>query len=177
MASIIHHNHLIIGLGGTGGNIIRSLRKTIYQNYRQEDPPNVNLRFLYVDTSAELMQPDDPTWKILGRSVQLPERSQMLISGMNLKDVVQNLSNYPGIKPWLGSREDWGDIINSADGAHIVGGQKRRLGRFLFAGKVAEFRRRFTELVTEMQQHQNPNFPRSNETTFHICCGLAGGNR
>ncbi|MEX2264243.1 MAG: tubulin-like doman-containing protein [Bryobacteraceae bacterium] len=175
MASVIHRNHLIVGLGGTGGNIIRSLRKTVYQNYRQEDPPNVNLRFLYVDTSREMMEPDDPSWKILGRSVQLPERSQMHISGMNLRDVVLNLSNYPGIKPWLGSREDWSDIIGAADAANIVGGQKRRLGRFLFAGKSAEFRRRISELVREMQQHQSPNFPRSNETTFHICCGLAGG--
>jgi hypothetical protein len=175
MPSVIHRNHLIVGLGGTGGNIIRALRKTIYQNYRQEDPTNVNLRFLYVDTSRELMEANDPTWKVLGRSVQLPERSQMHISGMNLKDVVSNLSNYPGIKPWLGSREDWTDIINTADGANIVGGQKRRLGRFLFAGKSAEFRRRFTELVTEMQHHQSPQFPRSNETTFHVCCGLAGG--
>ena len=121
------------------------------------------------------MEPDDPSWKILGRSVQLPERSQMHISGMNLKDVVSNLSNYPGIKPWLGSREDWSDIITAADAANIVGGQKRRLGRFLFAGRSAEFRRRVSELVREMQQHQNPLFPRSNETTFHVCCGLAGG--
>ncbi len=175
MPSVIHRNHLIVGLGGTGGNIIRALRKTVYQNYRQEDPPNLNLRFLFVDTSRELMDPDDPTWKTLGRSVQLPERSQMHISGMNLRDVVVNLSNYPGIKPWLGSREDWSDIINAADAANIVGGQKRRMGRFLFAGKAAEFRRRVSELVREMQQHQNPNFPRSNETTFHVCCGLAGG--
>lgn len=175
MPTVIHRNHLVIGLGGTGGNIIRSLRKLVFQNNRQEDPSNVNLRYLYVDTSKELMDPDDPTWKILGRSVQLPERSQMLISGMNLRDVVSNLSNYPGIKPWLGSREDWSDIINAADAANIVGGQKRRLGRFLFAGKASEFRRRVAELVREMQQHQNPNFPRGNETTFHICCGLAGG--
>ncbi len=175
MASTIHRNHLIVGLGGTGGNIIRAMRKTIYQNYRTEDPPKVNVRYLYVDTSKEMMDGEDPTWKILGHSVQLPERSQMLISGMNLRDVVTNLSNYPGIKPWLGSREDWSDIINAADAANIVGGQKRRLGRFLFAGKSAEFRRRIAELTAEMQKHQSPDFPRSNDTTFHVCCGLAGG--
>jgi len=175
MPSVVHRNHLIVGLGGTGGNIIRSLRKIVYQNYRQEDPPVVNLRYLYVDTSREMMDADDPAWKILGRSVQLPERSQMHIAGMNLRDVVTNLTNYPGIRPWLGEREDWADIINAADAANIVGGQKRRLGRFLFAGRSAEFRRRVSELVREMQHHDNPSFPRGNETTFHICCGLAGG--
>ncbi len=175
MASAIHHNHLIIGLGGTGGNIIRSLRKTVFQNYRQDDPPKTNLRYLYVDTSPELMRPDDQTWKILGHSVQLPERSQMHISGMNLRDVVSNLANYPGVAPWLGSRDDWNDIINAADAANIVGGQKRRLGRFLFAGACSQFRSLVSELVREMQQHDNPNFPRSIGTTFHVCCGLAGG--
>ena len=171
----IHKNHLIVGLGGTGGNIIRSLRKTIYQNYRQEDPPDVNLRFLYIDSSPEMMGAEDASWKILGRSVQLPERSQMHISGMNLKDVVQNLSNYPGIKPWLGSREDWSDIINAADAANIVGGQKRRLGRFLFAGKSAEFRRRIGDLVRELQQPKDSTLQRDDALTFHVCCGLAGG--
>jgi len=88
-----HTNHLIIGLGGTGGKIIRSLRKLIFQNLRQEDPACVNLRYLYLDTDAFLMQPDNPSWKILGRSVQLPERSLMYISGLNLKQIVDNLSN------------------------------------------------------------------------------------
>ena len=29
MPSLIHRNHLIVGLGGTGGNIIRALRKSV----------------------------------------------------------------------------------------------------------------------------------------------------
>ena len=31
------------------------------------------------------------------------------------------------------------------------------------------------EFVLEMQNAQNPGIPRSTETTFHVCCGLAGG--
>ena len=31
-------NHLVIGLGGTGGKIIRALRKTIYQEFRHAEP-------------------------------------------------------------------------------------------------------------------------------------------
>lgn len=30
-------NHLIIGLGGTGAKIIRSFRKTIFQEFRKEN--------------------------------------------------------------------------------------------------------------------------------------------
>src|SRR5438309_409433 len=151
----VHHNHLVVGLGGTGGNIIRSLRKLVFQTFRQTDPPNVNLRYLYVDTSTELMASDDPSWKILGHSVQLPERSQMLITGMNFRNVVDNLSNFPGISPWLGSREDFTEILASSNAAQVVGGQKRRLGRFLFACEAAEFRDRIRSFVNDMT-HNSP---------------------
>jgi len=174
MPSIVHHNHLVIGLGGTGGNIIQALRKLVFQNFRQDDPANVNLRYLYVDTSSELMRADDPTWKLLGHSVQLPERSQMLITGMNFRNVVDNLSNFPGISPWLGSREDFSEILASADAAQVVGAQKRRLGRFLFACQAAKFRDQVKDIVREMA-HDSLDGQRSNQTTFHVCCGLAGG--
>ncbi|MBZ5524304.1 MAG: tubulin-like doman-containing protein [Acidobacteriia bacterium] len=174
MSSTVHHNHLIVGLGGTGGNIIRALRKLIYQNCRKEDPEGVNLQYLYVDTSKEMMAPDNPSWKILGRSVQLPERSQMLISGLNLRNVVDNLSSYPGISPWLGSRDDFTEILNSAEGAQNGAGQKRRLGRFMFASEAPKFRDRIKSLVKDMTL-ESSSAQRSNQTTFHVCCGLAGG--
>jgi hypothetical protein len=172
----IHKNHLIIGLGGTGGNIIRSFRKMIYQNFRQNDPDCVNIRYLYADTSDEMMGPDDPTWKILGHSVQLPDRAQLKMGGgMQLKETVDNLASYPGIKPWIGDRQAFAGIIESANAANVIGGQKRRLGRFLFASHAAHFRERVREAVLDMQNSQNPAIPRSTETTFHVCCGLAGG--
>ena len=59
-------NHLIIGLGGTGGKIIRAFRKTLFQEFRGRRLEKVNLRYLYVDSSQEMMGIDDPSWKILG---------------------------------------------------------------------------------------------------------------
>jgi hypothetical protein len=120
------------------------------------------------------MAADDPSWKILGHSVQLPERSQMLITGMDFRNVVDNLSNFPGISPWLGSREDFTEILASSNAAQVVGGQKRRLGRFLFACESAEFRDRVRDFVNDMT-HNSPNGQRSSQVTFHVCCGLAGG--
>lgn len=162
-------NHMLIGLGGTGGKILRAFRKRIFESFRAEDPPDLRLRYLYVDSSAEMMGHDDPSWKVLGQSVQLPQRSQLKISGLNLKEVIDNLGNYPNVSPWLGSRDRFGDIINAADAGQVVGGQKRRLGRFLFACRAAEFRRQVGELVTDAQTGG------VKDTTFHVCCGLAGG--
>jgi hypothetical protein len=161
-------NHLIIGLGGTGGKIIRALRKTIYQEFRHADPTTVNIRFLYVDSSKEMMELDDPTWRILGRGVQLDTRSQLLITGSNLNQILANLDNFPQIRPWIGNREQWRDILNSIVG-ETLGGQKRRLGRFLFACKAADFKAQLRHLTSEMQTGG------LSAVTFHVCCGLAGG--
>ena len=161
-------NHFIIGLGGTGGKIIRALRKSLYQEFHGGAIPDVGIGYLYVDSSSEMMGMDDPTWKTLGTSVQLPKASQLLITDANLTSRLDNLDSYPGLKHWLGSPEAWRDILNSIVGA-TLGGQKRRLGRFLFACKAGNYREQVQTQVKLLQQ--------SGETdvTFHIVLGLAGG--
>lgn len=167
--SDIQANHFLIGLGGTGGKIIRSFRKMIYQNYRSDSPDGVNLGYLYVDSSDSMMALDDPTWKILGRNVQLPQQSQLKIAGLNLSDVLDNVNDYPGIAPWIGNRDYFRSIIRGADAANIVGGQKRRLGRFLFACRITQYRERLASTVRDLSVGNTTN------VTFHFVLGLAGG--
>jgi len=161
-------NHILIGLGGTGGKILRALRKNVFQEFRSNHPKIVNLQYLYIDSSKEMMAVDDVSWRILGESVQLAPRSQLLISGSNLKQVLDNLGGYPNIKPWIGSHEQWKAILNSIVG-ETLGGQKRRLGRFLFASKGREFKNQIKQLVSELTTGGEAS------VTFHICSGLAGG--
>lgn len=162
-------NHLIIGLGGTGGKIIRAFRKTLFQEFRGRRPEKVKLDFLYVDSSPEMMGLDDPTWKILGTSVQLDQAQQLLIQEANLVTRFENINSFPGIKNWIGDREVWRTILSGKEVGKGAGGQKRRLGRFLFACKIQDFNHRLKLRVAELQ--------RGGETavTFHICTGLAGG--
>jgi Tubulin like len=161
-------NHFVIGLGGTGGKIIRALRKTLYQEFHGKTPADLSIGYLYVDSSNEMMGIDDPSWKTLGTSVQLPKASQLLITDANLTDRLDNLDSYPGLKHWLGSPQEWRDILNSIVGA-TLGGQKRRLGRFLFACKADKFRE---QVQTQVKLVQNNGIT---EVTFHVIVGLAGG--
>jgi hypothetical protein len=164
-------NHFIIGLGGTGGKIIRAFRKNIYQEFREKDPhiAGLGLRYLYVDSSPEMMDPEDPTWKILGESVQLGSTSQLGIANADLAARLNDLPAYPGIQHWIGSRSDWLDILSGTT-AELLGGQKRRLGRFLFSCKALDFRDRVEKLVRNMENETSQK-----GVTFHVCCGLAGG--
>ncbi len=161
-------NHVVVGLGGTGGKVIRSLRKLVYTEFRQEAPVGVDVAYLYVDSSREMMAFDDPTWKVLGTSVQLPVASQLAITGEDLSARLANIQTYPGIKPWIGDRAVWGEILGSIVGA-ALGGQKRRLGRFLFACKIDAFKTQVQSLVRSLQANGQT------ELTFHVVAGLAGG--
>ena len=162
-------NHLLIGLGGTGGKIIRAFRKTLFQEFRDRPPGDVHLGYLYIDSSPEMMGLDDPSWKILGHSVQLDNTSQLLIREANLVTQLDNINNFPGIRPWIGDRALWKTILAGMDANRAAGGQKRRLGRFLFACKVNDFKQRLKLRVQELQSAG------SVAVTFHVCVGLAGG--
>lgn len=161
-------NHLVIGLGGTGGKIIRALRKIQHQERQSNPSATDGIAYLYVDSSDEMMGIDDPSWKILGTSVQLSKGSQLLIRDADLVSRLENIDNYPGLKGWVGDKSDWKDILNSIVGA-TLGGQKRRLGRFLFACKAHDYK---AHVQTQVQALQ-----KSGEVavTFHVIAGLAGG--
>jgi hypothetical protein len=162
-------NHLLIGLGGTGGKVIRAFRKTIYQEFRKTKPDNAHVGYLYIDSSDELMGLEDPTWKILGKSVQLGENSKVRIKGQNLRPVLNSVDQYPGIQPWIGDRAIWNDVLGSIVG-DAAGGQKRRLGRFLLSTNISAVNNALNAQVQELVKNsQDPN------VTFHVCCGLAGG--
>lgn len=47
---------------------------------------------------------DDPSWKILGTSVQLDQSRQVLIREANLVTQLENINSFPGIKNWIGDR-------------------------------------------------------------------------
>uniref|UniRef100_UPI0026189E9D tubulin-like doman-containing protein n=1 Tax=Runella sp. TaxID=1960881 RepID=UPI0026189E9D len=163
-------NHLIIGLGGTGGKIIRSLRKTIYQEYRNNKPEGVNIGYLYMDTSDEMMDPSDNTWRVLGTSVQLEENSKVFIQPGDLGNILENINNYPNIKDWIGATENWKSYLKSLSGLKIAGGQRRRLGRFILTSNIVEFTKKLILQVNALTDSSGQA-----DVHFHVCCGLGGG--
>jgi Tubulin like len=164
------HNHLIIGLGGTGAKIIRELRKSIFQQFRKESPDEVNVEYLYIDSSDQDMGLDNEDWKILGTSVQLGNKNQLLITEGDLPSRVDNSNQYPGIKGWLGDKALWLPYLRTIQGTKAAAGQRRRLGRFLFACNVDRFKAQLDLLVGALHRAGSDT-----AVNFHVCSGLAGG--
>ena len=166
----LQENHIIIGIGGTGGNILKAIRKRLFTEVPSaDDRRNLNLGFVYVDSSQENMKPNDPTWKVLGENSQLGKDSFLFIRGASLGSQLDNVENFPGIRSWIGNRKIWDNLVGSIgdDGAAA---QRRRLGRFLFSCAVAEY-----ESVLKNQVAQVRKISGKTDVTFHIVTGLAGG--
>lgn len=167
-------NHLIIGLGGTGGKILRELRKRVYEELKTDvltDP--IVLDYLYVDSSPADLN-DKANWKTMGHSVHLKEAQKVSIHGINA-GVLNNLHQTSGISAFLTPEDrnlmqDISAVVSAG-----IGGQRRRLGRLLFANNLnindgKNFNMRLIERVNAMT-----NMSGEHRVTFHVCAGLAGG--
>lgn len=162
-------NHLIIGLGGTGGKILREMRKRIYEEFRSNEPGgNLFVDYLYIDSSpADLDNKSD--WRVLGQNVHLLPAQKVSIHGAG-SGILNELHLYPNIKAFISDDElSLFDNIRGLVGDGI-GGQRRRLGRFLFANNIREFNKALNQRVLDLQGKSTEA-----DVTFHICAGLAGG--
>lgn len=168
-------NHLVIGLGGTGGSVLRSLRKRIYEEFRSNDPKKgANIEYLYVDSSlADLNNEED--WQTLGVSVQLSPAQRLSINGIGAS-VLSNLDQYPGINSFINKKDE--AKLSEGIGAIIgegIGGQRRRFGRMLIANNMCGL----TQNTFIGQVHARVKVLKDKENvddvTFHICAGLGGG--
>jgi hypothetical protein len=165
------NNHLIIGLGGTGGKVIAAYRKLVFENFKGNlNPSNLWIDYIYVDSSEKDLYETGGIWNVLGTSVSLEKGSLVSIKASNLKQYIENIDNYPYLKPWIGTSEEWINIINDPKVQEGAAGQKRRLGRFLFANKADEFNKAVDVKVKKLQKN-----PKGQNIVFHICTGLAGG--
>ena len=169
-------NHLFIGLGGTGGKVLRELRKRVYEEFRSNDPGNgIYLDYVYVDSSPTDLE-DRTGWKVLGKSVHLGTAQKVNINGISAS-VLGNINLYPGLKGFLNSndlqlmQQEMGALISAG-----IGGQRRRLGRTLMANNICDtnnpnnFEAIVRGAVGRLQHDSNDQ-----DVTFHICAGLAGG--
>lgn len=165
-------NHLLIGLGGTGGRVLAAFRKLMYERFNGEvKPKNLWIDYLYVDSSEQDLKMKDPAqWCVMGNNIALDADSIVKIPAANLADYVNNRSRFPYLSPWLGDSSDWRNIINDPKISEGAAGQKRRLGRLLFANGAPEFNR----MVGVKARNLSYN-PDGRKITYHVVAGLAGG--
>ena len=165
-------NHLIIGLGGTGGRVLRELRKRIYEEFRSNDPEcGIYMDYIYVDSDTMELK-DDRKWNALGRNVNLTQSQKVDINGRIVKEAFPNIDFYPGLKG-IFSQDDLQIMKKELEHIGEIGGtsgQRRRLGRALMACTISNFEQIIKNAVSRLEQ-----ISAEESVTFYICAGLAGG--
>ena len=92
-------NHILVGVGGTGGKVLKAIRKRIYQEFpNDEERDKLSIGFVYVDSTREMMTPGDPSFRVMGKDASFTESEFVDIKSVDLKQILDNVSNYPGLK-------------------------------------------------------------------------------
>lgn len=168
-------NHLIIGLGGTGGKIIREFRKQYLQEYGDLKPHDgLFVEYLYLDSDVEKGL-NGAGWRVFGEDISLNQSQKVNIQGESgLKStVLQNFVQYPELASFL-SQEDV-DILSQSslvDGKQA--GQRRKIGRLLLARHINDEGRGFRKKLKSIYYDLTKKSGREN-VHIHVVAGLAGG--
>lgn len=168
-------NHLLIGLGGTGGKVLKAFRKSVHEEFRDIDPPKetgVYTKYLYVDSSSADLRSSEE-WRTqgdIGAFIGLPAESRFAINTNSLVARLADPQNNPVTFRYIGNVAFWGDIFASRNLNEAAGGQIRRLGVALFEPNALPFIQHVTRAVTDLNVSSGQA-----GAAFHIFAGLAGG--
>lgn len=168
-------NHLVIGLGGTGGSVLRALRKRIYEEFKSTDPKEpVHIEYLYVDSNLSDLN-NESDWQTLGVSVQLSPAQRLSINGVSA-GLLENIDQYPGVEAFIDKNDEKSlqEIFSDARSADEFR-RSRRWGRMLIANNMCglpqdTFIGQVHARVRALKEKEA-----TDDVTFHICAGLGGG--
>lgn len=161
---------VVIGVGGTGLQVIQNLRRRIVENHRRLDAFEY-LRFLFIDTdyhSVELTPDSRKEWEVLGQETHLSPAEYAIIGVDDVGNVLGNLTQYKQIEPWFPADNLKG--INQTAKGNPGASQIRPLGRMAFTLNAGLIKDRFLSLMNNL-----PNPPGGGKTKVVVVCSLSGG--
>lgn len=163
-------NHVLVGLGGTGGKVLKAFKKRLYREY-PDDKIRLSLTpaigFIYVDSTDEMMKPNDPTFRVLGKDASFKPNEFVNIKSVDLGQILNNIDSFPGLKYVVKSAESMRTTLGEVGAA---AGQKRRAGRILFASNCNKYLSTLASKYNELKE-----CTRQDSLHVHIFTGLAGG--
>ena len=131
-------NHILVGLGGTGGKVLRAFKMRMFEEFPDSAVRNkFPVGLLYVDSTREMMGIGRSDFRVLGQDASFTENEFVFIKGKDVSQLLDNINNYPALKGMIDNVEDVRTAIGSLGDA---AGQKRRAGRILFAANAIQYK-------------------------------------
>ena len=161
-------NHILVGLGGTGGKILRAFKMRMFEEFPDfEERSKKPVALLYVDSTREMMGIGREDFNVMGKDASFTEDEFLFIKGIDVPALLDNIGNYPQLRAIVDNVQAVRTAIGSLGEA---AGQKRRAGRLLFAANASSY-------VRALQNAYNRCYAQSgnNSKVVHIFAGLNGG--
>ena len=103
--SIINYcnsNHILVGLGGTGGKILRAFKMRLFEEFpTEEDRRKLPVSLLYVDSTEEMMPQDGKAradFRVMGQDASFTRNEFLNIKAVDVEHILDHINNYPSVK-------------------------------------------------------------------------------
>ncbi|MBP5732037.1 MAG: hypothetical protein J6W50_04930, partial [Bacteroidaceae bacterium] len=167
-------NHILVGLGGTGGKILREFKMRMFEEFPESSDRNKQpVALLYIDSTREMMPKDGrprPDFRVMGQDASFTEDEFLYIKSTDIGHMLDHINNYPSVK---GIIKDAGAVKTAIGNLGEAAGQKRRAGRLLFAanavGYVNALRNAYARIIKISGKEGG------SDLNIHIFAGLCGG--
>lgn len=156
-------NNVLVGLGGTGGKILKAIRKRLNQEFSEEEQKSIPISFLYVDSTKT-----DRISKETGDDM-FDDNEFVYIQGKDIKEVLRNPSSFPKL---AGVIENPEGLMKAIGDVGAAAGQKRRAGRLLFAMNIDKY---IESIKKTRQNAHSKNTSHCAQNRIFIFTGLSGG--
>lgn len=170
--SYCNTNHILIGLGGTGGKILRAFKMRMFEEFpnpREREKQSVQL--LYVDSTEEMMPKDGKAradFRVMGLDASFTNDEFLFIKGNDVSYILDHIDSFPSVKGIVKNAQAVKSAIGNLGEA---AGQMRRAGRLLFASNAVAFVNAVRNAFARCAEKSG----NENELYIHIFAGLSGG--
>lgn len=165
-------NHILVGLGGTGGKILRAFKMRMFEEFpTSEERKKQPVSLLYVDSTDEMMPKDGRAradFRVMGQDASFTNNEFLNIKAVDVEHILDHINNYPSVK---GIVENVGAVKSAIGSLGQAAGQKRRAGRLLFAANAVGYVNSLRDAFARAQEISGT----SNNTNIYIFAGLSGG--
>lgn len=165
-------NHILVGLGGTGGKILRAFKMRMFEEFpTSEERRKQPVSLLYVDSTDEMMPKDGRAradFRVMGQDASFTNNEFLNIKAVDVEHILDHIGNYPSVK---GIVDNVGAVKSAIGSLGQAAGQKRRAGRLLFAANAVGYVNSLKDAYYRAQEVSGT----SNNTTIYLFAGLSGG--
>lgn len=166
--SFCKQNHILVGLGGTGGKILKAFKMRMFEEFPKEERAKLPVALLYVDsTEKDLMGIGRADFDVMGQDASFSKAEFFMTKTTDVPQLLESIDLHPELK---GVVDNVAAVRTAIGSLGEAAGQMRRAGRLLFASNADGY------ITAIKNSYATCNkLSENNSKVFHIFAGLCGG--